>query len=616
MAGKTAILTLKILGDAREAQKALDDTASSAGKFQSGVQSAAGPAAAALAGLAAAGMHAASAAAEDAQAADLLALALRNNAGASDEAIANTEAWITQTSKAAAVADDELRPALGTLVRATGDVATSQDALGVALDVSAATGKDVETVSAALAKAYGGQTTSLKKLVPGMDDAILASGDMDAIMQELARTTGGAAATAADSAAGKMKNMQIQMGEAEETIGGALLPAMSKIATTLAVVATWIGKNTTLFLAIAGVIATVSVAILALNVAYKAQVVVSALMAAAQKTQQGLLLGTRIQLAALAVQTTVVSAATKIWAAVQWLLNSAFLANPITWVIVAIVALIAVIVLIATKTTWFQDIWATVWGFVTDIAAKAWEGIKSAAEAALDFVVSLWQSIQSAVKAVWDWILNAITAVLEVIGTVVQTYINIYVTIWNVIKSAVEAVWNWIRNAISNVLSVIVGIVQGYINVYISIFEGIRSAVSAVWEGIKSAATTALSAILAPIRAIENAFDSVVSAIRNVITWLGNIKMPKVLSDVAGAIGGLFSAPAPTPAARSFAGVSALATAPTARGLAAPSFSGSSHSGDGLTIVIEGALDPVAVARQIRQILGADSRRRAGVVIA
>ncbi|NEA67553.1 phage tail tape measure protein [Streptomyces sp. SID12488] len=59
------------------------------------------------------------------------------------------------------------------------------------------------------------------------------------------------------------------------------------------------------------------------------------------------------------------AAATTIATGAQWLFNTALFASPITWIILAIVALVAVIVIIATKTTWFQDIWSTVWGAIT-----------------------------------------------------------------------------------------------------------------------------------------------------------------------------------------------------------------------------------------------------------
>ena len=80
------------------------------------------PAAAALAGLTAALGLATKAAMEDQAAQVQLGLALENVTGASDEQIASAEKFITQMSLASGVADDELRPALASLVRGTKDV--------------------------------------------------------------------------------------------------------------------------------------------------------------------------------------------------------------------------------------------------------------------------------------------------------------------------------------------------------------------------------------------------------------------------------------------------------------------------------------------------------------
>lgn len=79
--------------------------------------------------------------------------------------------------------------------------------------------------------------------------------------------------------------------------------------------------------------------------------------------------------------------------AAQWAWNIAQLASPTTWIILAIVALIAVIVLIATKTTWFQDLWK--W---------AWSGIKSAAVAVWDWLKKLPGMIGSAFSAIAGFI--------------------------------------------------------------------------------------------------------------------------------------------------------------------------------------------------------------------
>jgi hypothetical protein len=74
--------------------------------------------------------------------------------------------------------------------------------------------------------------------------------------------------------------------------------------------------------------------------------------------------------------TTAWSAVTTVATGVQWLYNAALSANPMTLVVIGIIALIAVIVLIATKTTWFQQIWHASWHAITGAASATWSWIK------------------------------------------------------------------------------------------------------------------------------------------------------------------------------------------------------------------------------------------------
>jgi len=110
-----------------------------------------------------------------------------------------------------------------------------------------------------------------------------------------------------------------------------------------------------------------------------------------------------------AVATTAASVATKAWAAVQWLLNAAMTANPIGLIIAAIVLLIGVVVLIATKTTWFQDIWAAAWGAIKAAAAAVWDWLKAAGGAALDAL----KGPIDAVKKAFDTVVDAVKSVIE-----------------------------------------------------------------------------------------------------------------------------------------------------------------------------------------------------------
>jgi hypothetical protein len=144
----------------------------------------------------------------------------------------NANSLVDQIQRATGVADDELRPALQTLLNSTGDYATSTKALNLALDISAGTTKDVASVSVALAKAYAGNTTSLSKLGTGLSKATIKAGDMVEITETLQRLFSGQAGIAAETFAGKLARLQIAADEAGETIGGALAQSFVILAGT------------------------------------------------------------------------------------------------------------------------------------------------------------------------------------------------------------------------------------------------------------------------------------------------------------------------------------------------------------------------------------------------
>jgi len=233
------------------------------------VRAAAIPAGIALAGLAVAAVGMAKAAMADDLAATKLAGTLKRVTKATDESIASVESFITKLSMEVGVADDDLRPALGKLATATGNLTTAQSALGIALDISAQTGKPLATVTQALAKAYGGSAAGLAKLLPGLDKQLLKTGDMTAITKELATLTGGAAAEAANTAAGKFKVLTITFDETKEAIGKALLPAFEKIFEIIKPFMAFLEQNTKLVTVLGVAFAGVAASILLVNAAMK-----------------------------------------------------------------------------------------------------------------------------------------------------------------------------------------------------------------------------------------------------------------------------------------------------------------------------------------------------------
>ena len=236
-------------------------------KAQFAIKKAAVPAAAALAGLAVVLGDAVSGAIEDAAAQDLLANSLRKTTGANDAQIASVEDWITAQGQLLGISDDKLRPTLNRLARATGSVTTAQELATQAMDIAAATGKPLETVVGALEKAYGGNLAALGKLAPEYRQMIKDGSTFEDVMYALAQTTGGAAADAAETTAGKFARLKLGFDETKESIGAAFLPAVEKVLPYLQKFATWAQDNPTTFMIIAGALAAIAASIVAINIA-------------------------------------------------------------------------------------------------------------------------------------------------------------------------------------------------------------------------------------------------------------------------------------------------------------------------------------------------------------
>jgi hypothetical protein len=169
----------------------------------------------------------------DEQAQAKLALTLQNVTGATDAQIAAVENQILQTSLLTGLTDDQLRPSFERLVRATKDSDAALKLQSIAVDVAAGSGKSLEAVTNAMAKAAEGNTASLAKLGIGLTSAELKTMSMDEITKQLATTFGGQAATQADTFAGKMARLRVAFDEGKETIGSFVLDAITPMINTI-----------------------------------------------------------------------------------------------------------------------------------------------------------------------------------------------------------------------------------------------------------------------------------------------------------------------------------------------------------------------------------------------
>ncbi|NBW15427.1 MAG: hypothetical protein EBR82_46275 [Caulobacteraceae bacterium] len=167
-------------------------------------------------------MDAAKAASADQKSMQLLNNQLKRNANATDAQIKANDKFIDTLSNQVGIVDDELRPAMGKLVRATGDTKKSQELLRLALDASSASGKPLNTVTDALSKAFVGNKTQLIRLFPALKESKDLFGDLQ-------KQVGGTAAQQADP----FSKFNVAMDNLKEKLGAVILPYLVQFIDTM-----------------------------------------------------------------------------------------------------------------------------------------------------------------------------------------------------------------------------------------------------------------------------------------------------------------------------------------------------------------------------------------------
>ena len=236
MAIGSRTLKLSILADVDdlkkklgEADKAVETNANKVSDF--GKKAAKAFAVAAVAATAYAGkllIDGVRAAIEDEKANAQLAATLTNVAGATDNTIKSVLAYSRATELATGVTEDELRPSLNRLAIATKDANEAMRLQKIALDVAAGSGKGLDAVTTALAKAFEGNTTSLGRLGIGLSAAELKTMSFEDITKSLSNTFGGQADVAANTFENRIKRLQLTFEDARDSLAERLLPFIER----------------------------------------------------------------------------------------------------------------------------------------------------------------------------------------------------------------------------------------------------------------------------------------------------------------------------------------------------------------------------------------------------
>jgi phage-related protein len=613
MAGGPSIL-VKIGADASGAvreitrfNKALSSKMSGFDKFKAGVDRAFLPAVGALTALSAAAIVSVKAAEESATANAKLGQVLGNMG--MESATERVDAFADSLSAEIAVADEVINqtqaiiatfPSLaqtadqvgGAFDRATvviHDMAAvlDTDAKSAALQVGKALEDPVKGLSA-LSRAGVSFTEQQKEQIKAMVAAGDAAAAQELILAELERQFGGVAKATANGS----DKMAVSFGQITEAVGFALLPAFEAITPYVQRFAKFAADNAPLMTALGVAIAAVAAAVVVLKVALAA------------------------------------------WTVVQWALNSALLANPITWIVLAIVALIGVVVLAYNKVDWFRNLVDAAWaGIQIAIEAvvnwfkdTAWPIIKVIIDAIVAYYKFLWTIVSTVFKWIWH---NAIEPFVKwwqnTVWPITKRIIDFMVAYWKLLWEGVKLVWRGIQAAIS----VVVGWIQEYVapgieaavKIIVAVFNVAKAVTTKVWNGIKTVMSPVVKWIaqvaFPPIKKavdglmtvfgllrdhISNVFSTIRSIVGSAIDWIldkisGLTSAMNRAADVIGSVG--FAIPDDDP--------NTIHPEQVTRGRSTSS--GRGGSGRTINITVNGALDPVQTARQIRKILAASDAR-------
>lgn len=241
---------------------------------------------------------------------------------------------------------------------------------------------------------------------------------------------------------------------------------------------------------------------------------------AAVATNSSLTLGTKAAIIASSVATGIATAA-------QWAWNAALSANPIGIIIVAIAALVAGIIWLATQTTFFQDLWTNVCNVVGTAATWLWENVL--------------QPAFTAIGAVFQWIYE------NIIRPVVSGVL-LYIGLW-----AAVITWLW-ENVVQPVFAFIASGFQWlYANVIAPIIDGIQTALWAwgevtnvLWQTVVQPVFNAIGAIFQWVyqSIIVPIVDAIQLSIRGwgmIFTWLWQNAINPAIQAVAAGMNWVWS---------------------------------------------------------------------------
>ncbi|MDV6275380.1 hypothetical protein R3Q06_17945 [Rhodococcus erythropolis] len=175
------------------------------------------------------------------------------------------------------------------------------------------------------------------------------------------------------------------------------------------------------------------------------------------------------------------SATTKIWSGIQLAFNVIMSANPVMLIVIGIGLLVAAVVLIATKTTWFQTIWDAVWGGIT----ATWDWVWGKLQEGWELLKQAFGSIGDKVTQVKDWIVGKWNELVDFVTGIPGRIAAIASGMWQSVVDSAGGAKDWVVGKWDEMIGFVTGLPGR-----------ITSSVSGMWDGIKDAFKGAINWVI------------------------------------------------------------------------------------------------------------------------